>query len=1104
MCLFVSKDRWQDVPDDAHANATVVSSTPDIPPDSVVVISTCHKLGSPGELRRQIAHLGPGSNGSAPFDVLFVDEAWQIAHHLFDKVAKAAPITVGVGDVGQLPPLEIGANPWRGDPGYNPYRAWPTSFDGDDRTCAVELPAVWRPAAGHLALWRAFYPEWSTLNCVAAPEDRWLTLDRSGGTGANIWKQVGTGVPTLEVDGLPEPEAADIDLPLMGVVESLVDQLLGGGLALHQTDYDDTGAPTGAWTATAPGDQHVDPLVAILATRNQAVDDAADVVERLRQKHNLSDDDLVSSTVDAYQGQTNGITVAVHPLTGAGQLDEFNSAFGRLAVTCTRATHGLLMVTRPGLGHAARRGATTAGHAVRRAGEPAPPPSDASTDPLYFRSRHAAGRAWRRLNGASLSRLNDLIRQLQSKDPALADDIEREVAALADRRAFGLNFERHIPEAVDLPGRRVRRGDKVRVIPPRGASTTKPDDRLWRVNTIKDAGGERGAGLESLDGDETTVATVADLVVVAEFRDPIYPGMQSIGRVERGGDKPFHTVINAENFHALQTLLFTHRGKIDCIYIDPPYNSGARDWKYNNDYVEADDIYRHSKWLAFMERRLLLAKELLNPADSVLIVTIDEKEYLRLGLLLEQILPEAWTQMVSTVTNPAGAGRAIDFARTDEYIFFLRLGSASVLPEDQEAEQRPVTWDTLRRSDLSSVRHTRPGQFYPIYVNADTHRIAAIGRPLLPHEARDDAPTIEGCVAVFPVRPDGTEMNWGITADPARKRLADGFLRVGKLTPTAPQPYVISYLTSGIIHDIQMGRVEITGRAADASVKAHYVVSKAKMPTTNWNRPSHDAQRGGTGVLRSLMPDRRFPFPKSLYAVEDCLRLFIAGKPDAIVLDFFAGSGTTAHAVMRLNRQDGGQRQCILVTNNEVSADEQSQLRAKGFRPRDADWEALGICDHITRPRIEASILGRTPNGEPIDGDYRFSDEFPMRDGFEENAEFFTLTYEAPLRVASQREFDRIAPLLWMRAGSRGRLIDDVSKGWDVTVAYGVLADLDHSEEFVEALAAEACARMAFVVTDEDRLFESVVRELPDRVEPVRLYEAYLRNFEIESRRAAR
>ena len=124
-----------------------------------------------------------------------------------------------------------------------------------------------------------------------------------------------------------------------------------------------------------------------------------------------------------------------------------------------------------------------------------------------------------------------------------------------------------------------------------------------------------------------------------------------------------------------------------------------------------------------------------------------------------------------------------------------------------------------------------------------------------------------------------------------------------------------------------------------------------------------------------------------------------------------------------------------------------------------------------------------------------------MAEGFKENVEFFTLTYEAPLRVASNREFTKIAPLLWMRAGSRGRRIDDVSKGWDVADAYGVLADPDHTEDFLRAVAANEHIAVAFIVTDDDRLFESVAQELPDHVEPVRLYEAYLRNFEIESGR---
>jgi adenine-specific DNA-methyltransferase len=269
-----------------------------------------------------------------------------------------------------------------------------------------------------------------------------------------------------------------------------------------------------------------------------------------------------------------------------------------------------------------------------------------------------------------------------------------------------------------------------------------------------------------------------------------------------------------------------------------------------------------------------------------------------------------------------------------------------------------------------------------------------------------------------------------------------------------------------------------------------------------WTNVAYSATEYGSTLLRSFLPSRRFPFPKSLHAVEDALRYYVGDKKDAVIVDFFAGSGTTAHAVMRLNRQDGGRRTSILVTNNEVAAEQQASLRSMDLRPGDREWEQHGICEFITKPRIAAAITGRTPAGEPIKGEYRFTDEFPMADGFEENVEFFSLTYEAPLRVASHREFTKIAPLLWMRAGSRGRRIDDVTAGWDVADAYGVLADLDHTEEFLKATTAQAeSLTTAFIVTDEDRLFEAVARELPDHVEPVRLYEAYLRNFEIESGR---
>lgn len=702
-----------------------------------------------------------------------------------------------------------------------------------------------------------------------------------------------------------------------------------------------------------------------------------------------------------------------------------------------------------------------------------------------------------------MSRLTDLLRQLRSADAQLGADLEKEIAALTKRRSFGLVFERHQPEAVELPGQTVRRTSKVRVLPQRG-DTARGDQRLWRVESLDVEDGVRVARLieATSDAPESATAAVDDLVVVAEFEDKIYPGLVETGRVENGGDKPFHTVINAENFHALEMLTYTHRGKIDAIYIDPPYNTGARDWKYNNNYVEGDDDYRHSKWLAFMERRLLVARELLNPTSSALVVTIDEKEVHRLALLLQQVFPECRVQMVSSVINPTGAIRVNEFTRTNEYLLIALLGSGSIAPDTVsvgEAEQ--VRWNSLRRFEMSSRRGSRPGQFYAVFVEKSSSRIVGVSDALSDDVDRNSVIPPAGCAAVFPLKPDGTEMIWGLTGPALMKRVAEGYARA---TPSRTEGYSLYYLTSGKIADIANGEIQVVGRNPDGSVLVDRPLGiKTTMPLSQWDRASHNAQSFGTKLLTRLLPDgRRFPFPKSLYAVEDVLRYFVRDNPNATILDFFSGSGTTAHAVMRLNNQDGGRRQCISVTNNEVSADEQSKLRKRGLRPGDLEWERWGICDYITKPRIRAAITGKTPDGEPIKGDYKFTDEFPMADGFAENAAFFTLTYETPLSIRHNRAFERIAPMLWLRAGSTGRLIKDLGdRGWDVSDVYAVLENIDASDAFLEAVRGAETVRTVFVVTENDAAFQMVCRELPSELHIVQLYESYLQNFELNQGR---
>ena len=386
-------------------------------------------------------------------------------------------------------------------------------------------------------------------------------------------------------------------------------------------------------------------------------------------------------------------------------------------------------------------------------------------------------------------------------------------------------------------------------------------------------------------------------------------------------------------------------------------------------------------------------------------------------------------RFVCRIIKPEGTNRFGEFSRSNEFIFFAMFGTAKVLPtaddmtgRNKVVEKKRIEWRNLRRRENTSTRSARPNQFYPIFVDPTKEVIRSVGEPLPIEIDKESIVPPEGCFACFPLKPDGTEMLWGVTPKSLRNRIKNGFARV-RNAKNGPEKASIQYLARGTVAAINSGDVHIEGRDHQGAVDG-YFIDVTSMPKTTWSKDSHNAQTSGTLILSALIPNRRFPFPKSLYAVEDSLRFFIGENKDAIVLDFFAGSGTTAHAVMRLNRQDGGSRQCISVTNNEVAADEHAKLRAKGLRPGDADWERWGICDYITKPRVKAAITGETPDGKPINGDYKFTEEFPMAEGFEENAEFFTLTYETPVSISHNLAFERIAPMLWLRAGSEGPRIE--------------------------------------------------------------------------------
>jgi adenine-specific DNA-methyltransferase len=226
-----------------------------------------------------------------------------------------------------------------------------------------------------------------------------------------------------------------------------------------------------------------------------------------------------------------------------------------------------------------------------------------------------------------------------------------------------------------------------------------------------------------------------------------------------------------------------------------------------------------------------------------------------------------------------------------------------------------------------------------------------------------------------------------------------------------------------------------------------------------WYRGRHNAGGvGGTQLLNALLGERNvFSFPKSVYAVRDCLQVAIGDRSDALILDFFAGSGTTLHATCMLNAGDEGARRCIMVTNNEVEDQLARKLNKQGLYPGDAEFDRHGIFEAACRPRCEAAITGRRPDGSPAPGKYL--NGTPYAEGFRENCEFFRLNYLDPDEVELGKQFAAILPALWLTSGGLGPKPAATPKGGYLLPAdspFGVLLRESSFRKFVSALGQRA------------------------------------------------
>ena len=691
-----------------------------------------------------------------------------------------------------------------------------------------------------------------------------------------------------------------------------------------------------------------------------------------------------------------------------------------------------------------------------------------------------------------MAAINDLISQIQ--DETLRNRIQEEVSKMAKQKKFGLVFEEHMPESTPLYDMPIKRGCNVM------RRDSKNDKSIYVVLKVE---GDTAVCVKPEQKDEAVTFELKDIVRVAEFGESIYPYLKPLDSVCNAPDSDlWHTLIEADNYHALQLLEYLYAGKADCIYIDPPYNTGAKDWKYNNDYVDGNDAYRHSKWLSFMQRRLKLAKKLLNPKDSVLIVTIDEKEYLHLGCLLEEMFPNATTTMATDVINPrAGVARPNSFTRSQEYVYFIQIGSSSIASEllVDDTKKNPI-WFSLMRTGSNSSRSDRPNLFYPVWATHEG-RLAYIGDniPVDKDKSTVLAPK-DGLIAIWPLRPDGRENTWQLGRDSLKKAFDEGTAKIN----VHGSRLTINYLRNAEKERISNGEIIVEGREDTGALilRHNEKIGKTKSPDSVWQKASHDAGIYGSSLISAIFLERRFSFPKSLYATEDALRYVVANKPNALIVDFFAGSGTTMHAVNLLNAEDGGHRRCIMVTNNEVSADEAKMLKDKGYQPGDAEWEKLGIAHYVTWPRTVCSIKGQDINGDPLKGDYLGSEPpMHMADGFKANAEFFKLGFLDPTAVSLGMRISEMLPTLWLKTGAKGKCPELTGEQVpDMLILpenqFAVLINENTFADFAEKLAEHPEIQTVFLATDYEVNYQSMVKNL--NVENAyQLYRDYVDHFRV-------
>jgi len=539
-------------------------------------------------------------------------------------------------------------------------------------------------------------------------------------------------------------------------------------------------------------------------------------------------------------------------------------------------------------------------------------------------------------------------------------------------------------------------------------------------------------------GGEVEHVLTRTLVRIATGQEEIIPllrHLQTIVHPNAEEVSATHAVIESENIVALHLLRSTHRRSFDLIYLDPPYNAQQKDWKYNNDYVDPKDGYKHSRWMSFIDHRLKIAKELL-AEDGVVVVAIDENEIANLVLLLHKLWPDMQVTIIPIRHNPKGI-QGDDFSIMNDYAVFVHP-KGRISKEDVE----DLKSKTVLLTGQNAPKGVYSPRAYPVVIN-EHGIILEIGEAPGENEVPNERNVVRenGDIEVWPLDSDGDLRRWRLNPATLQERLNRGWIF--------------------------------------ATNKEHYWdIDEAKTEKeygSLWTSKKYDNQSHGTRLLDKVFDNRPFNYPKSIYTMADVILAATKDRPEAKVLDFFGGSGTTLHATMVVNAMDGGERQCILVSASEVNGkitdpanetrkiEHWSHLVAQGFTPLDNEWLQEGVIRSATLPRLEYFTRGTNENNEAIQGSYEvgFNHESRREIAF--------------LQIPTATEPITVKRLLGESVGHNSPSY--VSSNSSIAALWDSESN-EHQDSFIESIGnlnVTSKLQRVFIRTDNDELYNLLV-----------------------------